>query len=117
MAYMNQEKKKVIAQKLKEVMPKTWKYSLSVQNYSKLTLTIKSAPIDLVSINGGRHSLNEFYIKEDINNSELVSILENIKDIMNTGNYNNSDVQSDYFDVGHYIGIEFGKWDKPFVVS
>ena len=47
MAYMNQEKKKIIASALKEVMPKDWKYSLSVEHHSVIHLNIKSAPFDL----------------------------------------------------------------------
>jgi hypothetical protein len=33
---------------------------------------------------------------------------------MNTGNWNRSDIMTDYFDVGHYIDLTFGTWDKPF---
>ena len=48
MAYMSQEHKKEIAQILKTVMPKNWKYSLRVVNHMKLCLTIKSADVDLI---------------------------------------------------------------------
>jgi hypothetical protein len=33
---------------------------------------------------------------------------------MNDGNHDNSDIQSDYFDVGWYISINVGRWDKPY---
>jgi hypothetical protein len=36
---------------------------------------------------------------------------------MNAGNHNNSDVQSDYFDVGWYIDVNIGKWNKPYVAT
>jgi hypothetical protein len=32
---------------------------------------------------------------------------------MMTGNHDRSDSQTDYFDVGWYIEIQFGQWDKP----
>jgi hypothetical protein len=35
-------------------------------------------------------------------------------DAMNYGNHNNSDIQSDYFDVGWYVNLHIGKWDKPY---
>jgi len=31
--------------------------------------------------------------------------------------YNNSDIMTDYFDVSHYIYIEIGRWDKPYVLK
>jgi hypothetical protein len=50
MAYMNQEKKAVIAAALKAVMPADWKYGLTVQNGMTIVLTIKSAPVDLIAM-------------------------------------------------------------------
>jgi len=50
MAYMNQEKKKAIVARVRKVLPKGWKCSFRVRNYSTLVMTIQSAPIDLVQI-------------------------------------------------------------------
>ena len=50
MAYMNQEQKKEIAKMLKSFMPKSWKYSLSVDNLSTIVLTIREADVDLLEI-------------------------------------------------------------------
>ena len=36
---------------------------------------------------------------------------------MMVGNHNNSDISTDYFDVGWYIDINIGKWDKPYEVT
>jgi len=36
---------------------------------------------------------------------------------MNEGNHDNSDIMTDYFDVGWYISVRLGKWDKPYVVN
>lgn len=36
---------------------------------------------------------------------------------LNTDNYDNSDVQTGYFDVGHYVELRIGRWDKPFQVT
>ena len=32
-------------------------------------------------------------------------------------NHNNSDVQTDYFDVGWYIEINVGDWEKPYKLT
>ena len=48
MAYMDQEKKKEIAKLLKGCVPKDWKYSLSVSNYSGGTWRGMGVGFDLV---------------------------------------------------------------------
>ena len=49
MAYMNQEKKKIIKANLDAILkPLGIKYSLRVRNHSSIDCTIKSAPIDLL---------------------------------------------------------------------
>lgn len=125
MAYVDQTKKAKIAAALKLVIPKSWRYSLAVQHHSTLVLTIKSAPIDLIdaiankcdSWNNRSHtSLNHYYLDRTYS-GELLATFEAIKDAMNTDNHDRSDSQSDYFDVGHYISINVGKWDKPFIVK
>ena len=132
MAYMNQEKKAVIDSKLKAVMPKGWKYSLSVSNHSTINLTIVSAPVDLIAeINWskkvfaerrgeeaytvkGYTDVNHYYLENAFCDS--LATFRAIKDAMNTGNHDRSDSQSDYFDVGHYISISIGRaWDKPYI--
>ena len=60
MAYMNQEKKKRLAPAIKEVLKKhNMKGTLSVQNYSQLTLTLKSGSIDF-----GTDQINEYWYKD-----------------------------------------------------
>lgn len=134
MAYMSQDHKKEIHALLKPIIPKSWKWSLSVNGKSSLVLTIRSAPIDLV-----RHCLenwNEYnrnredrQIKStdkwDVNylnlssefSGELLELFKKIVEAMNLRNFNNSDSQTDYFHVGHYIDINIGTWDKPFIVK
>lgn len=34
--------------------------------------------------------------------------------IIDQDNHDNSDIMSDYFDVGYYVDINVGKWDKPY---
>lgn len=123
MAYMNQEKKAKIALALKAVMPADWKYSLSVHNHSSLCLTIRSAPFNILeSLKNKEHvrdsyiQVNEFHL-DSTWGEPVLSVLQQIKAAMNTGNHNNSDSQSDYHDVGHYVDIRIGSWDRPFMVK
>ena len=113
MAYMNQVKKKKLAGGIKAVMPKGWKYTLSVRNHMALVCTIWAAPAaDVEQIKGDNADVNEYWIREHYT-GKLADTLEAIKDAMNVGNHDNSDIMTDYFDVGWYIDIEFGRWNKP----
>lgn len=124
MAYMNQQRKAIIAAALKKVIPAGWKYSLAVKHRSTIVLTISEAPVDLLAeVRGmvgdnlpasrGNWGFNPYYLHNQLDAS--LKLFESIKGAMNVGNHDRSDIQTDYFDVGWYITIQIGKWDKPFV--
>jgi hypothetical protein len=134
MAYMPQEKKQLINAALKKVMPKDWKWSLSVRHHSTIVLTIQSAPVDLCQewadcINAGHRAqaqpdlyavrsrpdnvqVNTHYPENQF--SASLPVIEAALECLNDGNHYNSDFQTDYFDVGWYVDINLGRWDKPF---
>lgn len=119
MAYMNQEKKRKIAEELKRVMPKDWKYSLGVNNHSTITLTIQSAPVDLLArtnLETTYHQLNHFYPHHMFEGKTLETMQAIIR-ALNIDNHDRSDTMTDYFDVGHYVNIDIGRWNKPFVFT
>lgn len=125
MAYVSQELKKKIAGKLRNVVPDGWKYSLSVRNHSTLVMTISAGPESLCIKDGERQSsfeINHHYLDRAIDKTvedrdEIVAVLKKIKSALNTDNHDNSDLHTDYFDVGHYVRIQVGKWDKPYIVN
>lgn len=145
MAYVSKEKKATIAAALKKVIPAGWRYSLAVRHHSKIVLTIQSAPVDIIqayvnfaiaraAIKGDefdrknllQHAayveerrnldVNEFHLDSQFTGT-LLETFQKIRDALNTDNFDHSDVYTDYFHVGHYVGINVGKWDKPFVVT
>lgn len=116
MAYVSKEKKQKIAAALKNVVPSDWKYTLRVFHHSKIIMTIRKAPIDLVELNGGHRSVNPYRVGDSFD-GEVKETFKKIVDALNTDNYDNSDSQSDYFDVGHYVGIQLGEYDKPLVLT
>ena len=132
MAYMDQERKAVIAANLKKVMPAGWKYSLRVRHHSTLILTISEAPVDLIAeyvakakarkpdtyyTGEEKHiTVNPYWIRDQFEGERLEQI-QAIKAAMMEGNHDRSDIQTDYFDVGWYIDISFGRWDRPFKVT
>ena len=113
MAYITQDMKKEIVAEVKKVLPKSWKVSFRIRHYSTLIMTIKSAPIDL-SNGKGNITVNVSRNDYDENTNK---VLRDVWAAMNKGNYDNSDIQSDYFDVGYYAYIHAGSWDKAFQVS
>ena len=64
----------------------------------------------------GTTSVNEYWIEEHFEGVAKEFLLK-LKDAMMIGNHNNSDIMTDYFDVGWYIKINVGKWDKPYEVT
>jgi hypothetical protein len=140
MAYMSQEKKAKIAPKIKAILAKyKVKGSLSVRNHSSLVLNLKSGSIDLIenyietdskTFHGNKMSqdqidyirskksmdVNPYWFKEHFSGKSL-DFLKEIFVAMNDGNWDKSDIQSDYFNVGWYVDVNVGKWDKPYTVE
>jgi len=115
MAYMNQEKKKTLAPKIKEILKKNnMKGTLSVSNYSTLNLNLKSGSIDF-----GTDSINEYWYEEHFaDNPKALAFLSEVIPAMNIGNHDNSEPMTDYFDVGWYSSVKLGKYtDKPYIVN
>lgn len=121
MAYINKEQAKEIRNDLKKHFPanKGWKFSVTIHNYMSLRVAIMEAPIDFLADadsyaqEKGHRSYNAFHLQNYMH-SEL---LEQIKMLANKNNYDNSDIMTDYFDVGYYFDLHIGKWDKPFVLT
>jgi hypothetical protein len=116
MAYFSQERKKEMAPKIKALLDQYgMKGSLSVRNYSTVVLTLKSGPIDFgQDEHGGHLDVNVYWINEHYT-GRAREFLSKAYKILMTGNHNNSDIQTDYFDVGWYVDIDVGKWNKPYI--
>lgn len=124
MAWVNQEKKAKIAEQLKSILPKPWKWSLSVRHHSTLVLKITAGPVDLLAGKIKWHegcndrsysSVNPYWYQEHFA-GEALAVISRIMDAMNIDNHDNSDIQTDYFDVGHYVEVRIGEHGKPFAV-
>jgi len=139
MAYMNQEKKARIAAQVKPILAKyKVKGTLSVRNHSTIVLNIKSGAIDFIqnylTLDRNGHPMyamtdeqyNYVYQKRylDVNpyhyqnhfSGTAKQFLNEVMAAMNAGNHDNSDIQTDYFDVGWYVDVNIGQWDKPYEV-
>lgn len=131
MAYVSQELKAKIAPVVKSILKKYGvKGSLAVGNYSTLVLNIKSGTIDFIqNYNetvgqqpGGFRlgspaekyiQVNKYWFHEHFT-GKAKNFLTEVIAAMNVGNHDRSDPMTDYFDVGWYININIGKWNKPY---
>ncbi len=116
MAYINQDMKKEIAKEIKTFVPKSWKWSLKIGHSQKITFTLWSAPEEFGIPNESYVTFYEFKVDE-VFSTKTATILKQVHEALNNGNHNNNDIQSDYFDVGWYTGIQVGSWDKLFTVK
>ena len=122
MAYVSQELKKSLAPVIKRICQKHGvKASLAVRHHSTLVLNIKSGKIDFFSDFGleGVNSdiqVNPYHYKSHFTGKSL-KFLSEVIPAMNRGNHDNSDIMTDYFDVGWYIDVNIGKWNKPYTLE
>jgi len=136
MAYMNQEKKARIAAQVKPILAKyKVKGTLSVRNHSTIVLNIKAGAIDFIQnyLSTDRTSLQYSMSEEQynyVNQKQYLDVnpyhyrnhfsgtakqfLNEVMAAMNDGNHDNSDIQTDYFDVGWYVDVNIGQWNKPY---
>ena len=136
MAYVSKELKAKIAPNVKAILKKyNLKGSLSVNNHSSLVLTVRAGALDIIgnfnetqligqdpwvlrrrgpavgSIQVNKYSIDDCYT------GVTQKALNELSDAMHEGNWDKSDSQSDYFDVGWYVNINVGNWNKPYVFT
>jgi len=137
MAYMSQQKKKELAPKIR-----SWckaygiKATVAVRNHSTLVVNIKSGKLDFCqnyfdTCNSGASyarphdgipevpkyiQVNPYWCQEHFDGT-CRDFLKTLVGLMNNGNHDNSDIMTDYFDVGWYTDINIGQWDKPYEVT
>lgn len=121
MAYVSQELKTRLAPKIKAICKKYGiKASLAVRNHSTLVLNVKSGTLDFFEEFARGEDARKFGIQvnpyhyEKHFTGKSLKFLTEVIDAMNDGNYDHSDIQTDYFNVGWYIDVNIGKWNKPY---
>jgi len=125
MAYMNQEKKKVIAAKLKPVLKKYGvKGTLSVRNHMSIVLNVKSGKVDFFNDYGDVEDakkfgiqVNPYWFQDHFTGKAKEFLADAFDALKSAGYYNNSDAQIDYFDTAYYYDINIGKWNKPYALE
>ncbi len=114
MAYIDAEKTAEIRKELKEKFPKPWKFSVRNQHHSSIAVSIIEAPINfLEDYDDTNLQVNHYYLDDHWEGTALAA-LKDITKIVNEGNFDKSDLMTDYHHVGWYFDLQIGKYDKPF---
>ena len=135
MAYVSQTMKSELAPTIKTILKKYGvKGSLAVRNHSTLVLNVKSGKIDFIKNyndtvsaqpggfrNGyvAKDSLqvNTYHTDSQFSGNAKKFLAEVIAAMKGPNFFDHSDSMSDYFHVSHYIDINLGKWNKPYVLE
>jgi hypothetical protein len=132
MAYMTQENKKSKTPQLRAVFKKyNVKASIAVRDHSSLVVNVKSSAIDFignynkVSATLPDHRGHVMKDSIDVNTywldthytGQALAFLTEVLEVMNDGNYDKSDIQTDYHNVGWYNDINIGQWSKPYILT
>lgn len=140
MAYVSQDLKAKLAPAIKSALKKYGiKGTIAVRNHMTLVLNIKSGKIDFIENylatdakspcakklsadqiayvrKNGTLDVNPYWYQDHFS-GKAKSFLTEVIRAMKTGNWDNSDIQTDYFDVGWYIDVNIGNWKKPYTVE
>lgn len=122
MAYVSKELKAKLAPNIKAICKKYGvKATIAVRNHSTLVLNIKSAKLDMIGecVGEKRNSryiqVNPYWVESNYVGKTKDFLVEVIAAMKGDDYFDNSDSQTDYFEVSHYIEINIGKFDKEFV--
>ena len=136
MAYVSQELKSKLSPAIKAVCKKYGiKASIAVRNHMTLALNVKSGKIDFIGnsnrVCGADHyqvargfkpnttgydQVNPYHFQSHYD-GDAKAFLSEVLAVMNDGNWDKSDIQSDYFNVGWYVDVNIGSWNKPYTVA
>ena len=87
--------------------------------YGNRTLAELECLVTSTHFSLGHFHYNDVYNANNWSNGTFLTeqgfdMFKRISMIANQYNWDNSDIQTDYFDVNFYLNLSIGKWDKPF---
>ena len=134
MAFINQETKEKLASGIKAVLKKHGvKGTIGIRHHTKLVVNVRSGSIDFCTpFNARRRDYVETRLGREYNDRDYFEAnayapsdlgVKEVDDFMNeltaamrgTEWYDNSDCQSDYFDIAYYMSINIGDYTRPYV--
>ena len=136
MAYISQTEKQAIAPAVKALLKQYGlKGSLSINHHSTLVLTLTAGAIDFFASANRKNkefaeqrgeivrevkdymNVNVHWVDSHFDGAAAEFLGKAIQALRGEGWYDNTDLQSDYFDTKHYVDIRIGKWNKPYILQ
>ena len=136
MAYVSQTMKAKLAPTIKDICKKYGvKASIAVDNHSTLVVNIKSGKLDFIGnfnkmvekrdpsgCQGLRKAdtsldVNHFWYQDHFDGKVKKFLDELIPAMKGPDFFDETDSQIDYFHCSHYLDINVGKWNKPYVLE
>lgn len=111
MAYISTEQVKAVRETLKKELPK-YKFSVTRNNCSEICINLMEGDI---RVDETYQQINHYHL--EWYSDDIKILFANVKKIMldKAEYFDNSDSQSDYFNVAYYFSFSIGKWDKHYV--
>ena len=121
MAYMSQQHKQELAPAIKAICKKYGiKGSLAVRHHSTLVININSGKIDFQKLSTSdnfNYQVNTYHTDSHYTGKAKKFFAEVIAAMKGPKFFDNSDAMTDYFHVSHYIDINLGAWNKPYILE
>jgi hypothetical protein len=139
MAYMNQERKNKISPEVTKILKRYGLAGrLSIRNHSTLVLKITRGKIDFISDhidccinnyadvanlrinqlkNMNYFSTNLHWLDKYHSGAALACLQELHAAMKGPDYFDHSDIQSDYFHCSHYVDINIGTYEKPYLLE
>ena len=120
MAYVDAEKKAELAPAIKAVLKKyDMKGTISVGNHMTLIVKIKSGAIDFAPFfqDAWDYQVNDYHIETNYYGVARDFLLELKAAMQGEKWFCEDDVMTDYFHRSHFITINIGRYDKPYVYN
>ena len=138
MAYVSQEDKKELAVGIKKVLAKyNVKGTIGVHNHSTIVVRLKSGDMDILSnywevckANAWKtppHNqrsekptylqVNTYYVDSHFTGEVANFLTELVAELKGEKYFNDTDIMTDYFHCSHYVEIDVGNWEKPYVFN
>ena len=134
MAYITKEKKAIIIARVKDATPKGWRVTFRMRHSSTIICTIRQADVDiLAAVEAAYETLAKTRPSyetsgpvthiQSLSPTTILELPDSLRKPLSamyaalySENYDNSDISTDYFDVGYYAHLAIGEWDKPMAV-
>lgn len=116
MAYVSKELKDRLVANLKPIAKKYGlRMTYKVCHHSQFVITIRESKNELMfaeAVGGQMNNINHKKFPEGSNEANFVA---EVMEVINAENHDNSDIMTDYFDVGFYFEMSVGEWNKPYI--